>query len=252
MMHQRNRFPIQGESGSGGGPADGGDGPVERAMDDLLRQLEREIAENSAEIATAEGEIRARRHPQAEERLGELHRRSNALIGKYVVSRRLRESTDFSTLMQALREVLESLVGLASFAVYWRESPEDDNLLLCTVEPEDSATSRAVRVGDGPVGAVAGLREPFVVRPEERKFTVPATPIGWFPLTREGQPRGGIAVFEVLSHKKGFEPRDLDLLDLLSTHAAYAIESVCAAARKDLAASTTAEVIARVGDGRKP
>lgn len=230
------------------GPASGGG--VGESIDALLERLEREISAVQEDIAALEG--RAPGDSSAAERLSELHRHSNALIGKYVISRRLRESTDFSSLMRALREVLESLVGLASFAVYWRESPDDDSLLLCTVEPEDSDSFRDVRIGDGPIGVVAGLDDAWVPGPEERKYTIPPTPIGWFPLRRGKESRGGIAVFEVLSHKKGFEPRDLDLLELISTHAAGAIESARAAARQDPEAVTATDITARAGDGREP
>jgi hypothetical protein len=251
-MSDCRRLPSPGEPGTSTLEESAGSDSLDGALDDILRRLEREIARMDDEIRAAERGEADTAAAGSRARLAELHRASNTLIGRYVVLRRLREAADFPDLMRTLREVLESLVGLASFAVYWRESPEDDSLLLCTVEPEETATSRSVRVGDGPVGEVAGRREPWVVRPGERKFTIPATPIGWFPLRHRGQPRGGIAVFEVLSHKKGFEPRDLDLLELISTHAAGAIESACAAARRDLPAATTAEIIARIGDGRRP
>ena len=94
-------------------------------------------------------------------------------------------------------------------------------------------------------------KKAFVVGPEERVLTEPATPIGWFPIRHEGRAVGGIAVFEMLSHKKCFEAEDLEILEMLSAHAATAIRSALSATLEQLDVGSFAEAIARIeGAGR--
>jgi GAF domain-containing protein len=43
------------------------------------------------------------------------------------------------------------------------------------------------------------------------------------PLVLNGESIGAIAVFRLLAHKPEFEPLDLELFDLLASHAAVAL-----------------------------
>ncbi|MFO8072564.1 MAG: GAF domain-containing protein [Polyangia bacterium] len=218
-----------------------GRGSIAAAMEEIHEEISR--------IGARVAEIEADRTLDADERervVRELQARSSVLTGKYVLAHRLLESLGFSELMAAIREVLESLVGLSSFAVYWSEGPEKD-LLLCTVEPPGVTADARLRPGDGPVGSVALRGRSYLARVEERRFTEPPTPIGWFPLLHEGEERGGIAVFEMLSHKKGFEAGDLELLEMLSEHAGEAILDASRRVRALHRVESMADVIARSG-----
>ncbi len=213
-----------------------GRGSIAAAMEEIHEEISRigaRVAEVEADRSLGAGE--------RERTVRELQARSSVLTGKYVLAHRLLESPGFSELMTAIREVLESLVGLSSFAVYWGEGPEKD-LLLCTVEPPGASADRCVRPGDGPLGSAALRGRSYLERGDERSFTAPPTPIGWFPLLHRGEERGGIAVFEMLSHKKGFEAGDLELLEMLSEYAGEAI--LDASGREGVA-----DVIARCGTG---
>lgn len=216
------------------------------SLSDIVGELERQIDATRSQLSAMQKTGMSGVAPtEIERRRREIEEQSGTLLAKYVVGYRLAHSTDFSAVMEALVEVLEGMLGMTRFEIYLRDA-EQENLLLCTALPDAGA-----RLGRPPsstsvvAAAERGVR--VVLSADELAEADPDTPRFWFPIRAGNLPVGGIAVFDLVPHKKSLEPEDLELLDLIGNHASDAIAAGDACSRKKYSLKSLAEVITHGG-----
>jgi nitrate/nitrite-specific signal transduction histidine kinase len=179
--------------------------------DELLREHER---------LSSEVQALGKRY---EERLAEIERENQNLASLYVAAYQLHVSLDRADVMRTIGEILLNFVGARTFAIY-------------VVEPA-GARLRAV-AGEGadpvalpPVDLPAG---------EGDRLTPPgpagAAPLAAVPLRLRGEIVGAVAIWELLAQKPALDSFDHELLNLLGSQAAVALE----AARLQAGAATLA------------
>jgi hypothetical protein len=186
--------------------------------------------------ADLEGQRRQREELKAQlDRLESEHRRfteqylvveqqNNNLAQLYVASYRLHSTLEWREVLAVIQEIVVNLIGCEELALF-ELLPDGRELRLLHahgVEPQaiaplhhgDGAIARAAQTGERWIGARG---EP--ARPEEARLTA------CIPLKLSGQVTGVIALFQLLGHKSELESIDLELFDLLATHAATALHS---------------------------
>lgn len=215
---------------------------VERIREEFERSQQ-----ELAEIAHAgRGEVLA---ADLVQRRRELEDRAGTLLVRYVIGQRLASSPEFSGVMRALEEVLEGMVGLARFKVYWRGGEQNDFVLCMEFPDKGEDLGYATLASTGTIANAAEQGQRLVLSNDEQRVAGPDAPLCWFPMHTGERPIGGIAVFEVLPHKKYLGPSDLELLEMISDHAADAIAAADAYSRKKFNLKSFAEVIAH---GKRP
>jgi len=174
--------------------------------DDLRRQVAALEVEN--QTLRAEYLRAASAHAEAAELLAACHRLHGTLERKEVIA--------------VLHEIIANLVGSETVAIFELE-PESRELTLlsaCGIDPElyaeaeleHSAIGHAIRTGEvylgGQVRARDGSAHPVIAS---------------IPLTVGADVCGAIALFDLLGHKAALASSDLELFNLLRTHAGMAL-----------------------------
>lgn len=153
----------------------------------------------------------------------EIEQQNNNLANLYVASYQLHATLDHDEVVAAVKEIVINLIGCEEFGVY--EMDDDGRALRLTgwfgIDPAVYAT---VPLGSGLIGraAATGARyllgdPPGTPAPREAHLTA------CIPLKLGERVLGALAIFRLLSHKRGLEPVDHELIDLLATHAATAL-----------------------------
>jgi GAF domain-containing protein len=213
---------------------------------DLVMELEQQLARTRGELASIPPPSPSKPDAaETERRRQEVEELSGKLLAKYVVGYRLATSEEFSAVMVAISEVLEGMIGLTRFELYLRAG-EQDELLLCMALPDAGA-----RVGQPPDsdGIIVAAEQGDTLLPTETE-TDPADPDGpsaWFPIRDSDRVTGGIAVYDMVPHKQQLESDDLELLDLICSHAAEAISAGEAYSRRKYSLESFAEVVGHQG-----
>lgn len=160
-----------------------------------------------------------------------LEQRSLRLTRLCVTNYRLLETLDHDKIIQAITEVVVTIIGSEQFAVFEADAEGNglhlvaseglDDTELASISTTDGVIARTARTGDLYIcdyGAVTPRAEPapaeFV---SDERLTVGV------PLRAAGVLIGVVAVYGLLEHKRGLEAIDLDVLRLLSSQAATAL-----------------------------
>ena len=161
------------------------------------------------------------------ERYAEIEKQNNDLANLYVASYRLHSTLDRQEVVSVIEEIIINLIGSEELAILER-NPDSAWSVVGAVgmEPERLGQIVAgIEADRGVIGkAVAGV-ERFVVSGENRD-DLAAPEVGLtacVPLVLDGEVTGVIAIFGLLVQKPGVEPIDLQLFDLLASHAATAL-----------------------------
>ncbi|MCH7644609.1 MAG: GAF domain-containing protein [Myxococcales bacterium] len=161
------------------------------------------------------------------ERYAEIEKQNNDLANLYVASYRLHSTLDRQEVISVIEEIIINLIGSEELAILER-NPDSAWSVVGAVgmEPERLGQIVAgIEADRGVIGkAVAGV-ERFVVSGENRD-DLAAPEVGLtacVPLVLDGEVTGVIAIFGLLVQKPGVEPIDLQLFDLLASHAATAL-----------------------------
>ena len=133
------------------------------------------------------------------------------LANLYVASYQLHSTLDRETVLAAIQEIIVNLIGSEEFAVF-ESVPGGRFRLAASVGLEDAA---ALTVHERVAHATAS-GETFVAA-QHGELTA------CIPLKIDGGVTGFIVICRLLAHKSGLEPLDLELFDLLGTHAAMAL-----------------------------
>jgi hypothetical protein len=197
--------------------------PTMPALATEVRALRSEIARYETdrhalygELATRDEEVRGLR-----EALGLARRRSAEAASLYIATHRLHATLDRAQVLQALEEILASLIGCEEMVVF--ELLGETPILVpvaTTGLPPSSVT--AIRPPAGVVAQV--LASGRVWTQEGTKHELFGRPItACVPLSVDGEITGAIVLFRLLTHKAALEPADLELLEVLSVHAGTAL-----------------------------
>lgn len=223
-----------------------------KSVGEHIRQIYKKLTDLETRIASAEGKIEAipagsngqpnldneiiaqvieletrLKHLESENReLTELCSRLQAqneeISNLYVAKNRLHASLEAAEIMAVIRDILGELVGASEFAIF-------------LVDPKRKALRRVtgvgvrnkpdtVALGEGYVGKIAAKGKPYYY--EQNDTPRPdGVPLAALPLKGEAGLIGIIVIWGVLSHKTGFSPIDLQLLELVAEHAPIALMS---------------------------
>lgn len=153
---------------------------------------------------------------ESEQRLvqyAQLEQHNSNLANLYVASYQLHGTLDRAAVVAAIEEIVVNLVGSEEFAIL--EKADDG-------EFQSVAAVGLTYIGDlhrfDPfIRASVESGETWVRSVENTSLTA------CIPLKLDGRVTGYIAIYRLLPHKRALEPLDLELFDLLATHAATAL-----------------------------
>jgi GAF domain-containing protein len=158
------------------------------------------------------------RHERLSRQVDEQSRRGADLASLYVAAHRLHSTLDRGQVLQAIEEVVASLLGCEELAVFERVG-----------RPEVLAPVFSVGVPPGSLAVIApghGRIGDCLVSGELRLGDGSGEePVACVPLKVDGGVTGVLVLFRLLDHKGRLEPSDVELLELLSLHAGTALHA---------------------------
>ena len=169
------------------------------------QDVERELAETMDRIR-AEGQQYLAQYAEVE-----MHNAN--LANLYVTSYQLHGTLKRDAILTALQEIIVNLIGSEEFAICETSGGELHVAASVGIDPAQ-VSWKTPRVRDA-----AELRALYIGG-EDRD---PGDPLVCLPLQVDEHLVGVIVIFKLLSHKRGLEPLDHELFDLLATHASAAL-----------------------------
>lgn len=208
----------------------------------LVIALEEEHSEQRSEAVAAKEEIDRQRmqrnaleqqiqeirqeHEDISQRYHEIERQNNDLANLYVASYRLHESLNRAEVISVIQEIVINMIGSEELAIF---ELEDGELKLTASHGIDLERLESVALDSSEVERVRDLADQvmrsgkrYLASPEERARSESHL-TACVPLMFSSEGIGAIAVFRLLGHKPDLEPLDLELFDLLASHAALAL-----------------------------
>ena len=190
--------------------------------------LEKEITALEADLVTRRTQCEELRRQleaergELERRLAEAHRRSADLASLYVATHRLHMTLDRGEVLEALKEIIASLVGCEEMAVFERIGTP------ALLVPVASAGLPAGEIGPilpgaGVIGRAALTGETWIASRSGESLYVDGRLTACVPLRLKDEVVGVIALYRMLDHKPSLASADLDMFELLSVHAATAL-----------------------------
>jgi DNA repair exonuclease SbcCD ATPase subunit len=208
----------------------------------LVAALEQERSEHKNEAVAAKEELGRQRehrdelerqirnireeHEDITNRYEEIEQQNNDLANLYVASYRLHESLSREQVISVIEEIVINLIGSDELAIFEKRNGGLELAAFHGIDPDslESAargSKEAERVKDV-VEQVMRSGERYLASAEERARSE-SNLTACVPLMRSSESIGAIAVFRLLDHKPELEPLDLELFDLLASHAAVAL-----------------------------
>ena len=153
----------------------------------------------------------------------QIEQQNNNLANLYVASFRLHGTVDKKELLLAIQEIVANLIGSEELGVYEMVAGGRTLTLVHSFGINADRLQR-VTVGAGKIGAAVAqgkvyVREGPAGAGEEPDDSLTAC----IPLKLDDEVVGAIAIFRLLQQKASLEAVDLELFDLLATHAATAL-----------------------------
>lgn len=177
------------------------------------RALQEELNVNRAlqqQLAARVQEVRS----ESESRFAEyvkLETVNSNLANLYVASYQLHCTLRRDAVLAAIQEIVVNLIGSEEFAVFERDGAGRFRLSSSVGDSDDESLADHERV------AQATASGETWVSAQHGDLTA------CIPLKVDGAVMGFIVIRRLLAHKAGLEPLDLELFDLLGTHAAMAL-----------------------------
>lgn len=156
------------------------------------------------------------------ERSALVEQQCTSLANLYVATFKLHGSLERSDVLAAISEIVVNLVGCENFGVFERAGAD---LALIGEFPSHPCPTRAISAESGFVSDVFNANGPWIAG----RDPMPASPIpedvsAVIPLRLRSELTGAIVLFNLLPQKGGtFGDVDLELMDLLTAHAATAL-----------------------------
>jgi GAF domain-containing protein len=141
----------------------------------------------------------------------------------YIAVNSLHAALDRTAVLASVQDVVTTLIGSEEMAIFEVDG-DHRRLNLLASQGIEPGRYQQVDLGQGLIGTAASTGE-SVIRTEggsvDRQGDDAIT--ACIPMKIGQRVRGVIAIFRLLPHKGGLNSVDLELLDLLSTHAAVAL-----------------------------
>ena len=139
------------------------------------------------------------------------------LIHLYVAGDRLHSTLDCREVIQIVKEIVINMVGAFRFGIYL---VDDRSRSLVLVSEEQLESQHATIALDGTkIGKSVNSGDIYVADGGDDQPEAQAC----VPLIAKGRVLGAIVIFDLLSHKMSLDSRDMEIFNLLSSHAATAI-----------------------------
>jgi hypothetical protein len=193
------------------------------ALWDDLRAVKQHLSERESALLSLEQHASALQQDlfRCGEELGCAQRRGAQLVGQLVAITRLQSTLERSQVLQALEEVVASLVGCEEMALF-EPAPGAAALRVSHVVGISAETLRAQGLADEVLARSAtGALWLDAARGAGDRAQPSLT--ACVPLQVDGGRVGALALFRLLEHKPQLEPADVELLELLGVHAAVAL-----------------------------
>lgn len=194
-----------------------------------LARLENENAGLRQEVGTLNAELTRTRiaQEQLQQKMQEIRGESEKrfaeyskletvntnLANLYVASYQMHGTLDRETVLAAIQEIIVNLVGSEEFAVFERDFGGEFRLAASVGMTADESIIRHQRVTH------ATATGETWVSAQHGDLTA------CIPLKIDERVTGFIVICRLLAHKTSLEPLDLELFDLLGTHAAMALHA---------------------------
>jgi transcriptional regulator with GAF, ATPase, and Fis domain len=145
------------------------------------------------------------------------------LASLYIAANSLHAALDRTAVLASVQDVVTTLIGSEEMAIF-EVDRDHRGLNLLASQGIEPAHYERVSLGDGLIGTSASTGQ-AVIRTEGGAVQGQGDEAitACIPMKVGQRVLGVIAVFRLLPHKGGLTSVDLDLLDLLSTHAAVAL-----------------------------
>jgi hypothetical protein len=162
-------------------------------------------------------------HRRACEQFVAANQGSSDMLKLSVALCRLYESADRDSAVAGVREIVINVIGSESFAMF-AVDPSGALAPLTSMGVDDGVLAWHVG-GTGVVRKTARTGYRYIGAARRNDVGLPETPelVACVPLVLGSRIEGVLAVHGLLAHKPGLEPFDVDILDLLTTHAMSAI-----------------------------
>jgi len=158
---------------------------------------------------------------QQEARYAELEQELNDTALLYVASYQLQARSEPKEVLRHVRELLEQLVGVESFALYLGAVGGVAQPIAHKGLSE--AELAPMRTSEGPLATVFGRRTPLLVEGNPLPKGSLAEPLAMIPLMLGDRVIGAIMITSLFPHKTSWVQVDQQLLHLLASHAASAL-----------------------------
>ena len=141
----------------------------------------------------------------------------------YIAVNSLHAALDRTSVLASVQDVVTTLIGSEEMAIF-ETDPEHRRLKLLASQGIEPGRYQEVGLGEGLIGKAATTGE-AVIRQDGSSAEAEGDEAitACIPMKIGRRVLGVIAIFRLLPHKGGLNSVDLDLLDLLSTHAAVAL-----------------------------
>ena len=162
-------------------------------------------------------------HRRVCEQLVAANQGSSDMLKLSVALCRLYESMDRESALAGVREIVINVIGSESFVVYAVNAASGGLDVLTSMGVADDAL--ATGATDGLLREIAGTGRRHIGKASSNDIGLPETPelVAAVPLAVGGRIDGVLAIHGLLAHKPALEPFDVDILDLLTTHAMSAV-----------------------------
>lgn len=194
-------------------------------------RLQQQMADITAEIARHQDEQALLRKQLAQieqesrrfsEQFEEVEQRNLNLANLYVSSYQLHGTLDREAVVSAIKEILVNLVGSEEMGIFQLASDGDTLELVGSVGIDETKYS-ALSLSRDPLGRLAASGETFLSAASGARHELSPVPVVCLPLKLDGRVTGLIVLFSLLAHKPALQDLDLELFDLLGSHAATAL-----------------------------
>jgi len=148
-----------------------------------------------------------------------LQQQSASLLNLYVAAYRLNGTLDRKEVLSALEEIIANMIGSEQIGIFELDEELGELTLISSVGI-DAERYRSVPLDHGAIGHAARTGEIYL---GGKATAADATVTACVPMTVGGRVGGVIAIFELLGQKSGLDSDDLELFNLLRTHAGMAL-----------------------------
>lgn len=198
-------------------------------LQEQLLKLQEQLDRYQGEQASLEQQVN---HVEEESRrftqqYVELEEQNSRLANLYVAIYRLHETLERNEVLTIIQEIVINLIGADELGIFELDQ-EKSVLSLVASSGINAERFRSITLGSGIIGRTALTGESYfsggrsnsnnkVGSPDEANLNA------CIPLKIDGRVTGTIAVFRLLPQKPAIEDMDLELFDVLATHAATSL-----------------------------